>query len=574
MAIAPQHRGSKQPLALTTDMQQPNAHDDLRFLRSQLAPYHRIMVLAILLMLAESVVSLSMPWFAGRVAQALLAGHIPDGLLLAWLGVLAVQCVFSFADGVMLGGIGLQVIADLGTRVYDHLQALPLRWHQDRRRGAVLALLSNDVWRISGFMTETLVPLLPLLFICAGALIMLLRIDARIGLAIAAAIPLFVIALRLLTRQLRPLADASIREDALKTAIAEQNLATLPIIKAYTREDDESARYATQSRKVRELEMRQLRLSALLSPVVRWVMSAAVLLLLWLGGRGVAAGTLSTPNLVSLLLYGMLLTQPVSQLANVYGRVQTARGSARRLMEVLDEPAEADSGGRELVDVRGEIAFESVAYIYPGRVAVFEALDLRVRVGETVAITGHNGAGKSTLMHLLMRFVDPQSGRITLDGVDLRELSLRNLRSHIGLVTQHVLLFNASVAHNIGYGRLRATAEQIEQAARAARAHEFIARLPQGYDTVIGDEGVRLSGGQKQRIALARALLKDPAILILDEATAMFDPDGERDFITECHELLSRRTVLMITHRPASLALADRVLRLESGCLAEITKSL
>jgi ABC-type multidrug transport system fused ATPase/permease subunit len=270
----------------------------------------------------------------------------------------------------------------------------------------------------------------------------------------------------------------------------------------------------------------------------------------------------------------MLLTQPVSQLANVYGRVQVTRGCARRLMEALDEPAEADTGGRELTEVRGDIAFESVAYTYPGRAPVFEALDLRVRAGETVAITGHNGAGKSTLMHLLMRFADLQSGRITLDGVDLRELSLRNLRSHIGLVTQHVLLFNASVAHNIGYGRFHATAEQIEQAARAARAHDFIAHLPQGYDTVIGDEGVRLSGGQKQRIALARALLKDPAILILDEATAMFDPDGERDFIAECHELLSRRTVLMITHRAASLALADRVLLLESGRLAEITKSL
>jgi ABC-type multidrug transport system fused ATPase/permease subunit len=311
----------------------------------------------------------------------------------------------------------------------------------------------------------------------------------------------------------------------------------------------------------------------LLSPVVRWLTSAAVLLLLWLGGRGVAAGTLSTPDLVSLLLYGMLLTQPVSQLANVYGRVQVTRGCARRLMEALDEPAEADTGGRELTEVRGDIAFESVAYTYPGRAPVFEALDLRVRAGETVAITGHNGAGKSTLMHLLMRFVDPQSGRITLDGVDLRELSLRNLRSYIGLVTQHVLLFNASVAHNIGYGRFHATAEQIEHAARAARAHEFIAHLPQGYDTVIGDEGVRLSGGQKQRIALARALLKDPAILILDEATAMFDPDGERDFIAECHELLSRRTVLLITHRPASLATADRVLRLEFGRLAEIRGS-
>lgn len=546
------------------------APSDLRFLRQQLVPYRRRLALATALLMAESAVALSLPWFAGRVAQALLSGRVPDTLLLGWLAVLAVQCALSVADGIALGSISSQLIADLGSRVYDHLQALPLRWHQDRQRGSILALLSNDVWRISAFMTDTLTPLLPLLFTCAGALIMLLRIDARIGLAIGAAIPVFVIALRLITRQMRPLADAAIREDALKTAIAEQNLATLPIIKAYTREAEESARYTTQSHKVRDLEVRQLRLSSMLSPLVRWVMSAAVLMLLWLGGRGVASGTLHASDLVSLLLYGLLLTQPVSQLASLYGHVQSARGSARRLIEVLGEPAEVDAGARELTTLRGEIAFESVGYAYPERAPVLEALDLHVAPGETVAITGHNGAGKSTLMHLLMRFADPQSGRITLDGFDLREFSLRNLRSHIGLVTQHVLLFNASVAHNIGYGRFRATTEQIEAAARAARAHDFIMRLPQGYETTIGDEGVRLSGGQKQRIALARALLKDPAILILDEATAMFDPEGERDFIRECHAILHSRTVLLITHRPASLALADRVLRLENGVLVPV----
>ena len=553
-------------------MHPSSIHSDLFFFRRQLAPYRRQLILAGLLLLAESCVALSMPWFAGRVAQDLLAGRIPDALLLAWLGVLGVQCAIAFADVVMLGGISMRITADLGSNVYDHLQALPLRWHQDRQRGEVLALLGNDVARISTFMIGTLIPLLPMFFTFIGALILLLRIDVRIGLAVAAGVPLFVLALRLLTRQLRPLADASIREDALKTAIAEQNLATLPIIKAYTREAEESARFAVQSHKVRELDVRLLRRSALLSPMVRWIASAAVLLLLWLGGREVAAGSLRASELVSLLLYGLLLTQPVSQLASVYGQVQSARGSARRLIEVLDEPVEADAGGRELTTVRGELSLQSIGYAYPGRAPIFEALDLHVLAGETVAITGRNGVGKSTLIHLLMRFADPQSGRITLDNIDLRELSLRNLRSHIGLVTQHVLLFNASVAHNIGYGRFRADQDQIERAAGAARAHEFIVRLPQGYDTVIGDNGVRLSGGQKQRIALARALLKDPAILILDEATAMFDPEGERDFIAECHELLHSRTVLLITHRPASLALADRVLRMENGRLRQVDR--
>jgi ABC-type multidrug transport system fused ATPase/permease subunit len=545
---------------------------EVGFLLRLLIPCRAALVGAVALLLIDSVITLSLPWFAGRVTQTLLQGQVPDLLLLAWLAAMAVQAGVAFGNGVVMGSTGARIGADLGSRVYDHLQALPVRWHQDRARGEILALLSNDVWRISGFLTGTVTPLLPLLFTCAGALVLLMRIQWWIGLAVAVAVPLLILVLKLVTRQLRPLADASIREDAIKHGIAAQNLATLPIIKAFTREGEESARYAAQGDKVRDLEIRQLRIASALAPAVRWVGAAAVICLLWVGSRSVSAGAISAPELVSLLLYGLLLTQPVSQLAGVYGQVQSARGSALRLMEVLDESPEPDGGARELATVRGEIAFEKVGFAYPGRPPVFTALDFRIRAGETVAITGPNGAGKSTLTHLLMRFIDPDSGRVMLDGIDLRELSLRSLRGQIGLVSQNVLLFNATVAHNIGYGRYAAGREQIESAARAAHAHDFISRLPQGYETVIGDEGIRLSGGQKQRIALARALLKDPAILILDEATAMFDPEGERGFIAECHELLSSRTVIIISHRPASLALADRVLRLDRGELREVER--
>ena len=240
------------------------------------------------------------------------------------------------------------------------------------------------------------------------------------------------------------------------------------------------------------------------------------------------------------------------------------------MLAALGAVPEIDTGSRGFEGVRGEIAFEAIDLAYPGRPPLLQGFDLRIRAGETIALTGPNGAGKSTLVHLLLRLLEPDAGRVTVDGVDVRDYRLSALREGIGLVAQQVMLFNASIAENIAYGRADATAAQIEAAARAARAHEFVSALPQGYATVVGDQGVRLSGGQKQRIALARALLKDPPILVLDEATAMFDPQGEAEFIAQCHDVLKQRTVILITHRPASLALADTIYRLQDGVLERL----
>jgi len=270
--------------------------------------------------------------------------------------------------------------------------------------------------------------------------------------------------------------------------------------------------------------------------------------------------------MVSLLLYSALLTRPVSGMAGVYGSIQTARGAAQRLLEVFAvQPEPDDAGASPLPVLRGQVRFEGVHFGYPGRPKVLDGIDLSIEAGETVALTGANGSGKSTIVHLLMRFTDPDRGRILMDGTDIRQASISSLRGQIGLVAQNVLLLNGTIRENIAYGRPDADQHSIEAAAQIALADEFVRQLPEGYDTLIGDQGIRLSGGQRQRLALARALLTDPPILILDEATAMFDPSGELAFIEECKEILEQRTVILITHRPASLALADRVLALKGG---------
>jgi subfamily B ATP-binding cassette protein MsbA len=515
---------------------------DIRALLAIAAPQRMALALSGPLMLCESAAALLVPWAGGLLTEAMLrpAGVAPVGLapsavgivLSGMLGLFALQALLKFGNTYILGNAADKIVSELKIRLYDHLQALPLVYYHERRLGDTLALLTNDVYVLGGFISGTALALAPLLFTAAGAVILMFRIRPALALLAVIVIPLFYLLEKIFGRRMRPLAAQLQQEQAGAIAIAQENLGMLPAIKTFTREQQESTRYRAQIDRIFRLNAKQRGIYAALEPLAQLIAAVGIVLVLAVASADLGEGKLLPSQLVSFLLYAALLTRPVAGLADVYGQTQMARGAFTRLRQAMDEPAEpAAHVGMALPAVKGAIEFRGVGFAYPGWPATLEQLDLRVAAGETIAIVGPNGAGKSTLGHLLMRLHEPSAGQILIDGIDTASVSLASLRRQIGVVPQHVLLFNATVRDNIAYGRPESGHAEIETAAMAARAQAFIASLPQGYDTLVGDRGVRLSGGQQQRLALARALLKDPPILILDEATAMFDPQGEAEFL-------------------------------------------
>ncbi|MEL6772635.1 MAG: ABC transporter ATP-binding protein [Bacteroidota bacterium] len=537
-------------------------------------PYAGRLAIALILTVGATVVSLIVPLGLRELLDAVFeAGNsgLLDTLTVLLLGLFVARALLSLAGEYLLGWTGERVVSDLRQRLYAHLHRLGLRFYAESRTGEITSRLTNDVSKIQSAATSSLSSLLTETISFIGAVGLMLFLNWRLSLVIFATVP----AVSFLTRwagvKLRQLARSIQDQLADTTAIAEEAIQGIRVVKAFAREPYEVARYSEGVEALFESSRRKILFSSAFWSSVGMIFMMVIVGIFWFGGREVLAGRLTAGDLVAFIFYALTISRAVGSLSRLYTTYSSAAGASERLFDLLDTVPEIPEApkAQPLARPSGAVAFEAVSFAYDEGHHVLTDVSFAVEPGTTVALVGPSGAGKTTLLNLIPRFYDPVAGRVTFDGRDLRELQIASLRNHISIVAQDVQLFGRSVRENIRYGRLDASDADVEVAAQAANAHDFITALPGGYDAEIGEDGVKLSGGQRQRLAIARALLRDPAVLLLDEATSALDAESEALVQEALARLMDGRTTFVIAHRLATVRDADRILVLDHGRIVE-----
>ncbi len=534
-------------------------------------PYRGMAALAGVALVITSAVSLILPMAVRRVVDGFNESiHLLDQYFLAAIGIAGLLALGTGMRYYFVTRLGERVVADLRRALFDRVLGMSPAFFERIMTGEVLSRITTDTTLILSVIGSSVSVALRNVLMLLGGIVLMALTSAKLTGLVLLVVPAVVVPIIVLGRRLRALSRENQDWIANSSGKASEALLAVQTVQAFTHEGETQGEFAVATERSFASAQQRIRTRAVMTVIVIFLVFAGVVGVLWMGARDVRLGTMSAGELVQFVIYAVLVSGSVGALSEIWGELQRAAGATERLVEMLGaedtvrDPAVPVALPRP---VRGEIVFDEVQFRYPARPAVsaLDGVSLVVKPGETVALVGPSGAGKSTVLHLLMRFYDPQSGTIRLDGIDLRDMARTDFRHAMALVPQDPVIFAASARDNIRFGRPEATDAEVEAAARAAAAHDFIAALPEGYETYLGERGVMLSGGQKQRIAIARAILRDAAVLLLDEATSALDAESER-LVQEAVERLGQgRTVLVVAHRLATVKRADRIVVFDHG---------
>lgn len=555
-------------------MKKYNSWQSYKRLLRFVLPYKKRLVAAVICMAFSGASNVVVPWLIKDVIDKVLANKDTMTLNLIVVGILVLflfRGFFYFGERYLMSFVGQKIVNDIREKLYRHLQTLSLSYFDRRKTGNIMSNLTNDVSALQTAIAGNLISFVQEVVILVGSLVSMIVLYWKLTLLTLVIVPLVVVTINFFGSRLRKAGHDVQGKMADITALLEEAISGIRIIRSFNREDFEIKRFVVQNDNNFWALMTTTKLTSMLTPFIQFFAAIAVTGIIWYGGMSVIEGQMTAGALIAFLIYAINLANPVRRISEIYGDIQKSLAAADRVFETLDTMPEVKEkeNAVALPKVQGHIVFDHVSFSYDEDHEALTNFNLEVKPGQVVALVGPSGAGKSTVANLLPRFYDVTGGRLTIDGINIKDVTFSSLRQQIGLVPQETMLFNATVRDNILYGRLDASEDEVIAAAKAANAHDFIMALPQGYDTNVGDRGNALSGGQRQRIAIARAILKNPQILILDEATSALDTESEKIVQAALDRLMEGRTAVVIAHRLSTIRNADDIVVIDHGKIVE-----
>ena len=537
-------------------------------------PYTKSLVFAFICLTLTSLVNLVLPLIVRNMINAVVIlkdSQILDGLAWDLFFVIILQAVFAVTHNYVFGFVGHRMTTDFRIEFFSHIQSLSLRFFQERRVGEILSRMNNDISVIQNALVSIPVALLRQSITLIGAMAIILYLNWKLTGLILLILPPLMIFARVFGKRLRLFSEKLQDQVAQAVVVLEEVASSIKIVKSFTRENYERERFKKEIETAFERAVDKLKISSFFGPFILGLTFMVSAVLIWYGGYQVMSGVTTPGELAAFFLYALIVAGPIGTFVRLYTQIQEASGAIRRVYEILDTAPAIDNPENPifLENITGRIQFENVSFGYRQEFEILHNISFDVRPGQTVALVGPSGAGKSTVIKLLHRFFDASQGSIRLDEHDIRSLDRKSFLNQIALVPQETLLFGGTVKENILYGKLDATDQELEDAAKKANAHDFIVDLENGYETIVGEKGAKLSGGERQRIAIARAILKNPKILVLDEATSSLDNCSEALIQEAVEKLMEGRTTFIVAHRLSTIHKADQIIVLEKGRVVE-----